>query len=534
MNRRTLMKLSALAVGGAAVQRGHAAPAPATTPSEGDLTTALQALQRGQISAVGLVRQAQLRISALDRKGPMLGAVIELNPDALAIAQQLDAERKQGRLRSALHGVPILLKDNIATGDRMRTTAGSLALADRPAAADAALVKRLRDAGMVVLGKTNLSEWANFRSTRSLSGWSGRGGLTRNPYVLDRNASGSSSGSAVAVAANYVPLAVGTETDGSIVSPAQLSGVVGLKPTLGLVSRHGIIPLAASQDTAGPMARTVRDAALLLQVLAGRDAADAATLQAPAVVPDYVAGLRADGLKGARLGVVRAQFGTNPEVIAAVDRALAVMAAQGAEIVEGVTLPDPASYSDAETEVLLHEFKADIPRWLAEFAPHAGFATLADLAAWNVRHADREMAFFGQELFDKALVTEGLQAAKYLEARAKCVKLARTEGIEQALAEHRLDALVAPTGAPAWVNDFVNGDNVGFSFSTPAAVAGLPHLTVPCGLVHGLPVAVSFVGAAWSEALLLRLGYAYEQASHARQSPKYLATLPLPQPLPGM
>ncbi len=534
MKRRTWMQLTAMGVGAMAgrTAMARAMGGPPTTsspssPSAGDLRVMLDGLAHGRLSSVALVRQAEQRIAQLDRQGPRINAVIELNPDAHAIAQQLDAERKQGKLRGPLHGVPILLKDNIATGDRMLTTAGSLALAKHPAAADAFIAARLREAGLVILGKTNLSEWANFRSTRSLSGWSGRGGLTRNPYVLDRNTSGSSSGSAAAVAADYVPLAVGTETDGSIVSPAQLCGLVGLKPTLGLVSRHGIIPLAESQDTAGPMTRTVRDAALLLQVLAGQDPADPVTLKAPPA-PDYVAGLRPDGLKGARLGVVRAQFGTHPEVMAAVDRALAVMAQQGAVIIDPVTLPDPATYADAETLVLLHEIKDNMARWLAEFAPRSGFTSLADLAAWNTQHAAKELVFFGQELFDKALLTQGLQAPEYLEARAKCLKLARVEGIEKTLAEHRLDALIAPTGAPAWVNDFVNGDNSGFSFSTAAAVAGLPHLTVPCGLVRELPVGVSFVGAAWSEATLLRLGYAYEQASQARRAPRYLPTLALP------
>ncbi len=534
MNRRSLFRFTGVsfaAVPGllhaATLKAANTVAEYPPAPSESDLGVVLDGLAHGRLSSVALVRQAQQRIAAMDRKGPKLGAVIELNPDALQIARQLDAERKQGKQRSPLHGVPILLKDNIATGDRMLTTAGSLALAAHPAVADASLVKRLRDAGLVILGKTNLSEWANFRSSRSLSGWSGRGGLTRNPYVLDRNTSGSSSGSAAAVAANYVALAVGTETDGSVVSPAQLCGLVGLKPTLGLVSRHGIIPIAASQDTAGPMTRTVRDSAMLLQVMAGHDPADPITLQAPAT-PDYAAALRKDGLKGARIGVVRAQFGSHPEVMAAVDRALAVMKAQGAEIIDPVTLTDPATYSDAENDVLLYEIKDNMAQWLAEFAPNSGFKTLADLAAWNVQHADREMAFFGQELFEKAIATDGLKAQKYLDARAKCLQLARTEGIEKTLAEHRLDALVAPTGAPAWVSDFVNGDNSGFSFSAPAAVAGLPHLTVPCGLVRGLPVAVSFVGAAWSEATLLRLGYAYEQASKARREPRYLATLPLP------
>lgn len=493
-----------------------------------DASDMIQALQAGKTSALRLTRAALARIHALDRRGPKLGAIIEINPEAESIARALDAERRQGKLCGPLHGLPIVIKDNIATGDRMLTTAGSLALAGAPAAADAFVARRLREAGLVIVAKSNLSEWANYRSTRSLSGWSGRGGLTRNPYALDRNASGSSSGSAVAVAADYVPFSIGTETDGSIVSPAQINGVVGLKPTLGLVSRHGIIPIAASQDTAGPMARTVRDAALLLQVLAATDPADPATRDAPAA-PDYLAGLRPDALRGARLGVVRSQFGSNTRANALVEEAIRLMAAQGAVIVDPVELPDPQGYGDAEGEVLAHEFKTGMADWLAEFAPHSGFRSLADLAEWNRKEARRELGFFDQELFDKAIATEGLGAQKYLDARAKCLQLARSEGIEKALKDHQLDALVAPTGDPSWTNDFINGDHFGASFSTPAAVAGLPHLTVPAGLVFGLPVAVSFVGAAWSEARLLQLGYAYEQASQARQAPRMLATLPLPE-----
>jgi amidase len=527
--RRHLLALSAmLGATQGALAKGDKMPASSPAlPGHADAASVLAALAAGHTSALALTHQALARIRAVDRRGPNLGAMIELNPEAETIARALDAERKQGRVRGPLHGLPVVIKDNLATADRMKTTAGSLALAAHPAKADSTLVRRLRDAGLVIVGKTNLSEWANFRSSRSLSGWSGRGGLTRNPYALDRNTSGSSSGSAVAVAADYVPFSIGTETDGSIVSPAQINGIVGLKPTLGLLSRHGIIPIAASQDTAGPMARTVRDAALLLQVLAGPDPADPATSAAPAI-PDYLAGLSTDGLKGTRIGVVRSQFGNNPLVTERVEAALRVMAAQGAIIVDPVTLPAPDSYGDAETEVLLHEFKVGMAEYLAKFAPDSGFRTLADLAEWNRQHAAQELGFFGQDQFDKAIATEGLQTAKYLEARAKCVQLARTEGIEKTLAEHQLDALLAPTGDPSWTSDFVNGDHFGASFSTPAAVAGLPHLTVPCGLVFGLPVSVSLVGAAWSEAKLLLMGYAYEQASQERRAPKYLATLPLP------
>ena len=522
--RRVLKGLAALTLG---ARMSRSVSAAAQSPHPSDLTATLAALASGGTTSLALVRQSLARIHQFDQRGPKINAVIELNPDAIDAARALDHERKSGKLRSPLHGVPILIKDNVATGDRMKTTAGSLALAEHPAHADAHIVKRLREAGLVIIGKTNLSEWANFRSSRSLSGWSGRGGLTRNPYALDRNTSGSSSGSGAAVAAGYVPFAVGTETDGSIVSPAQINGLVGLKPTLGLVSRHGIIPIAESQDTAGPMSCTVHDAALLLQVLAGKDPADPITTKAPAA-PDYVTALRKDGLRGARLGVVRGYFGSNPDVNALIDDAIKVLVAQGAVIVDPVALPDPATYGDAETTVLLHEFKTGMASYLAEFAPNSGLHGLADLIAWNRREAGREMPFFGQDLMEKADATQGLHAKVYLDARAHCIEVTRTKGIEKALADGHLDALIAPTGGPAWMTDFVNGDNSGFSFSGPAAVAGLPHLTVPAGLVHGLPVGLSFVGAAWSEATLLRLGYAYEQASHARQLPTYVAHIPLP------
>jgi amidase len=532
--RRHLLTVSALmgsALGAVASEGGgQSAPGLARGQAERDTLALQQALQAGKTTALRLTRKALARIRAMDQQGPRINAVIEINPDAEAIARALDTERAQGKLRGPLHGLPVLIKDNIATGDRMRTTAGSLALAGHPAASDAHVARRLREAGLVIVGKTNLSEWANYRSTRSTSGWSGRGGLTRNPYALDRNTSGSSAGTGAAIAADYVPFGIGTETDGSIVSPSQICGIVGLKPTVGLVSRHGIIPISASQDTAGPMTRSVAEAAMLLQAIAGPDPADPITLSAP-VVPDYLQGLSRDGLKGMRLGVVRSQFSSHPLVNERIEAALQVLASQGAMLVDPVTLPASDGYGEAESDVLNHEFKVGMAQWLTEFAPQSGFRTLEDLAAWNRTHAAEELVFFDQELFDKSIATEGLQAAKYLEARAKCLQLARVEGIEKTLAEHQLDALIAPTGDPAWTTDFVNADHFGSSFSSPAAVAGLPHLTVPAGLVFGLPVALSFVGAAWSEAKLLRMGYAYEQASQARRPPSYLATLPSPHTL---
>jgi len=497
-------------------------------PGAADVDAMAARLAAGTTSAAALARAGLQRIESLDRRGPALHAVIERNPDAVALAAARDAARKAARRTvGPLDGIPILIKDNIATADRMLTTAGSLVLANAPAARDAFIVRRLREAGAVLLGKTNLSEWANIRSTRSTSGWSARGGLTRNPYVLDRSPSGSSSGSAAAVAAGYVAVAVGTETDGSIVSPASICGLVGIKPTVGLVSRDGIIPIAHSQDTAGPIATTVRDAAALLGVLAGRDDNDPATRDAPAA-PDYLAACRADALRGARIGVVRAMFGTQPGVRALADAAIARMTELGATIVDPVELPPTRDYEDAELEVLLTELRLDLEGYLARFAPQAPVRNLRELVDWNLANAAREMSFFGQELFERALQAGPIDGPAYAAARATCLRLARTEGIERALAQHKLDALVAPTGDPAWVTDMVNADHSGQSFSTPAAVAGLPHVTVPAGLIDGLPVGISFVGGAYQEAALIALAYAFEQATRARQAPRFLPTLALP------
>jgi amidase len=395
---------------------------------------------------------------------------------------------------------------------------------------DAHLVARLRDAGAVLLGKTNLSEWANIRSPRSTSGWSARGGLTRNPYALDRNASGSSSGSAAAIAADFAAVAVGTETDGSIVSPASVNGLVGLKPTVGLVSRDGIVPISHTQDTAGPMARTVADAAALLSVLAGADGRDTATTNAPAAARglDYTRFLDPKRLAGARLGVVRGAFGAHPGVHALIERSLAVLKAQGAVLVDPVEIPHADQVGDAEFEVLLHELKAGLNAWLAEFAPGAPIASLADLIAWNRAHADRELAWFGQEYLEQAESRGGLSDQAYLDALDTCRRLGRTEGLDAAFAAHHVDALIAPTGGPAWTTDLVNGDPCGASFSSPAAIAGHPHLTVPAGFVQGLPVGLSFVGPAWSEAQLIGLGHAFEQATQARRPPTFASTLVLP------
>jgi len=519
MHRRTLLLSSAslLAFERIAMAANRAAPT-TQPPRPSTAVAAAAAMAAGTLSAERLVRDCLARIAAIDRAGPRLHSVIEVNRDAVAIAKALDAERKAGRVRGALHGLPVLVKDNIATVDRMSTSAGSLALDGIRAPRDAHVVKLLRDGGAVILGKTNLSEWANIRSTRSTSGWSARGGLTRNPYALDRNTSGSSSGTAAAIAAGLAPLGIGTETDGSIVSPASICGLVGLKPTVGRMSRDGIVPIAHTQDTPGPMTRTVADAALLYAAMSGRDGADPATASAPSAAPTVA--LDDGALRGARLGVARAYFTGNGAVDGLIEQAIAVMKRLGAEIVDPVDLPQPP-YNDAELRILLYELKADLPKYLAAFAPNAPVKTLADVIAFNRTHHDRELTWFGQELFEKADALGGLDSKEYLDALAECKKGARDDGIDRVLKANRLDALIAPTGGPAWLIDPVNGDHVGASFSTPAAVAGYPHLTVPAGLASGLPIGVSFVGPAWSEERLLAYGHAYEQATRLRSEPTY-------------
>jgi amidase len=455
----------------------------------------------------------QTYLARIRTRNPALRAVIEVNPDALTIAAALDREPKK---RGPLHGVPILLKDNIDTGDRMQTTAGSLALAGSPASKDAFLVTRLREAGAVILGKTNMSEWANFRSTHAVSGWSARGGQTRNPYALDRNPSGSSSGSAVAVAANLCSVAVGTETDGSVVSPASVNGIVGIKPTVGLISRSGIIPISASQDTAGPLARSVREAAILLTVLSAVDPADSATTDARHAAIDYTHALDPQGLRGARLGIVRKSFGFNSGVDQLMEECIAHMRKQGAEIVDPVDLPPDAKIGESEQIVLLYEFKAGLNEYLKR---RGSKQTLASLIEFNLRESRREMPYFGQELFEQAEKKGPLSDQAYRDARAECIRLTRTEGIDEAVAKHRLDALVAPTSCLAWLTDVINGDTANGGCSTPAAVAGYPHITVPAGLVRGLPAGLSFFGPAWTEPTLLRLAYGFEQTRPGRPIP---------------
>lgn len=501
--------------------------------AEATVTQLQEAMARGERTARGLVELYLARIALLDRKGPRLGSVIELNPDAVGIADERDAERRAGKLRGPLHGIPVLIKDNIDTADRMSTSAGSLLLEGAIAARDATIVTRLRAAGAVLLGKTNLSEWANFRSTRSFSGWSGRGGQCKNPYALDRSPCGSSSGSGVAVAANLCAVAIGTETDGSIVCPSATSGIVGLKPTIGLISRAGIIPIAASQDTAGPMCRSVADAAIVLTALCGQNLADPSDPRDPATAAgvgraaDYTQALDASGLRGARIGVARKYFGYHPALDAQVEAALAVMKQQGAEIIDPVELSAMPELGEAELEVLLYEFKDGLNAYLAEAGENAKVKSLAELIEANKKLADREMPFFAQELFERAQAKGPLTDAAYQKARETCLRVSRAEGIDAVMNQHKLDALIAPTNGPAWTIDAMNGDHFTGGSSTPAAVAGYPSITVPVGFVHGLPVGASLFGRAFSEATLIKLAYSYEQASKARQPPTFPASLPL-------
>jgi amidase len=483
----------------------------------------------GAATSESLVSLYLKRIDEIDRSGPGLNSVIQTNPDALAIARELDRERKEKGPRGPLHGIPILIKDNIDTADNMETTAGSLALLGSKPVRDAFVVGRLRAAGGVIIGKTNLSEWANFRSSRSTSGWSGRGGQTRNPCALDRNPSGSSSGSAAAVAASLATAAVGTETDGSIVSPSSACGIVGIKPTVGLVSRSGIIPIAHSQDTAGPMARTVADAATLLGAMTGSDPADIATKDSEErFLTDYREFLKPDGLRGARIGVLRSDtFNFGKKLDPVLQSVIEAMKKEGAEVIDPVEFPTLGKTDGSEYEVLLYEFKADLEAYLAS-RPGAAVKTLADLIAFNERNAGREMPFFGQEIVERAAKKGPLTEKAYLDALAKCRELSREKGIDAVLAKHDLDALLVLTNGPAHMTDLVNGDSFSGSSSSPAAVAGYPTITVPAGWVHGLPVGVSFIGTAWSEPVLIRLAYGLEQALKARKAPRFLPTVELP------
>jgi amidase len=501
MTRRDALKTAALA----AVSASAAAP-----PIDPENLT-LADIQSNHYTANALTEACLARIDQMDGRGPALHAVIEINPDALKSAGELDRERNGKGPRGPLHGVPVLIKDNIDIAGPMLTTAGSLALMDKPAMRDAPLVARLRAAGAVILGKTNLSEWANFRGQHSTSGWSARGGQTKNPYALDRNPSGSSSGSGAAVAAGLCVVAIGTETDGSIVSPASICGLVGIKPTVGLVSRTGIIPISASQDTAGPMARTVRDAVLLLNAMAE-----------PKTPTDYAQALDVGGLRGARLGILRNRFGFQAGVDRLMEEMIAAMKSHGAEVIDPVEFASDGKISDPEMEVLLFELKAGLNGY---FKARRRGETLESLIAFNRKNAARELKYFGQELFEQAQKRGALTDPAYLKARAECIRLTRTEGIDAVVARHKLTAIVAPTSCLAWITDYINGDSANGGCSTPPAVAGYPHITVPAGLVGGLPAGISFFGPAWSEASLIRVAFGFEQATKARRKPTYAASV---------
>jgi len=491
--------------------------------SVADLQAAMKA---GRETAVSLVEKYLGRIAALDRRGPVVNSVIELNPDAVTIARELDRERAAKGPRGPLHGIPVLIKDNIDTHDKMMTTAGSLALLGSIPSRDAFVARKLREAGAVLLGKTNLSEWANFRSNRSTSGWSGRGGLTRNPYALDRNPSGSSSGSAVAVSAGLCAVSVGTETDGSIVSPASMCGIVGIKPTLGLVSRSGIIPIAHSQDTAGPMARTVADAAILLGAMAGVDPADGETESGREKGHrDYTSFLDPDGLRGARIGIPRKFYRPGAVGDKVLDSALEEMKRRGAVLVDPADLPSHGTMGDAEMQVLLYEFRAGLNAYLGSLGPKVTVRTLADVIEFNERNRDREMPYFGQEILLRAQEKGPLTEKAYLDALARCRKVSRDDGIDAVMNQHRLDVLVAPTGGPAAKTDLIHGNRSVGGSSSAAAVAGYPSITVPAGDVFGMPLGISFFGRPWSEPVLLKIAFAFEQATRARHAPRFLPTV---------
>ena len=494
---------------------------------EWTITDLNEKMESGELTSRQVTELYLQRIAAVDKGGPYINSVIELNPDALEIADGLDKERKAGKLRGALHGIPILIKDNIDTHDRMQTTAGSLALEGNIAVKDAFIVKQLRKAGAVILGKTNLSEWANFRGKRSISGWSSRGGLTRNPYALDRSTSGSSSGSGAAVAANLCVAAIGTETDGSIISPSQTNGIVGIKPTLGLASRSGIIPIAHSQDTPGPMARTVADAAILLGALTGVDASDSATkLSKKRALSNYAKYLDLDGLQGARIGVARNMAGTNPRILKIFEHCIEVMKQLGAVIVDPADVPNFDKFGATEAEVLHFEFKADLNKYLKALDAHVRVHSMEDVINFNEENSDRVLPYFGQEHMLIAQEKAALSAKKYKDALAKNLQLTRKAGIDAAMRKHKLDAIVVPSGGPAWMIDLANGDAINWDMesTSPAAVAGYPHITVPAGYVFGLPVGISFFAKAWQEADLIKYAYAFEQATQYRRQPRYLPT----------
>lgn len=487
-----------------------------------------EGLTRGRWTARSLLEEYLALIDRYDRRGPAINTILELNPDALAIADALDEERKTTGKRSELHGIPILVKDNIGTADKMHTSAGSLALADSFAPEDAFLVKKLRDAGCIIIGKGNMSEWANARGRDAVGGWSGRGRLSRNPYALDRSTGGSSSGTAAAVSANLVPAAVGTETMGSIVTPASLCGIVGIKPTVGLVSRAGIIPVSITQDTAGPMCRTVRDAAMLLSAIAGPDPKDSATTSGSVRrTTDYTSFLDPDGLRGARIGVARNLFGISLVADRVIERALDAMRAAGAIIVDNADIETADAIWSVDSEVLSFELKASLNAYLASLGPKSPVKSMKDLIAFNIKHSDQEMMWFGQETFLYAESKGPLTSPEYIQQLAMVRELARTRGIDATLAKHKVDAIIAPTQGPAWLIDMLLGDNASIGSYVTSSAAGYPSITVPAGDVSGLPVGILFMGTAWSEGTLLKLAYGFEQTVRARRTPTFLPSLPL-------
>jgi amidase len=538
LDRRTLFRyagaggvMALLPVGAgrsAAAPAAQAAKAETFEIEEASILDLQKRMVSGEDSALSLTEKYLARIEALDRRGPELRSVIEINPDAPAIAEKLDQERKAGRVRGPLHGIPILIKDNIGTADRMTTTAGSLALEGSIPSSDSFVAKMLRESGAVILGKTNLSEWANFRSTHSSSGWSGRGGQCRNPYALDRNPSGSSSGSGAATAANLCAASIGTETDGSIVSPSNNCSLVGIKPTLGFASRAGIIPIAHSQDTPGPLCRTVTDAAILLGAISGTDPADPATKESTAkAFRNFAKLLDPKGLEGARIGVPRKVFfGQSAPADRVIEKAIEEMKRLGAVIVDPADVENASAFEKTELEVLLYEFKADLNAYLAGL-PGARPRTLSALIEFNEKNRDREMPYFGQEIFVMAEKKGPLTEKAYREALEKDLKLSQKEGIDKTMDKHRLDALVAPTSGPPSLIDLVNGDYGVNGSSTVPAIAGYPHITVPAGYDFGLPVGISFFGRPWTEPTLIRIAYAYELATKHRRPPRFLPTADL-------
>jgi len=539
-NRRSFLKTAL--IGGTAVtmsslypamgdsrEAAPTAPSPSIKPFELDEITIADlqdGMKAGKFTARSLVEKYSARIEEIDKNGPAINSVIELNPDAVSIADALDQERKAKGPRGPMHGIPVLIKDNIDTADEMMTTAGSLALVGSKPLRDSYVAQKLRVAGAVILGKTNLSEWANIRSSHSTSGWSGRGGLTRNPYALDRNPCGSSSGTGAGISANLCAVGIGTETDGSIVCPSSSNGLAGIKPTVGLVSRSGIIPISHSQDGAGPMCRTIRDAAILLGALTGVDSHDSATAASQGKsFTDYAQFCDPNGLKGARIGVARKYFGFSDAVDALMEQSLDVMKKQGATLVDPADIETFGKFDESELLVFMYELKADLNAYLAHLGPNAPVRTLKDVIDFNERNRQKEMPYFGQDLFLKAEAKGPLTEKAYIDALEKNHQLARTEGIDALMNKHNLDAIVAPTGSPAWLADLVNGDHVAGGSSNAAAVAGYPNINVTAGFISGLPVGISFFGRAWSEPMLIRLAFAFEQATKARQAPRFLATI---------